>query len=103
MVRRRSPADEPVLLVRRWSGKYPAGSVGGWHRVFCRGWRDGANDDQNTVLVVLPSGEPPTRDSLNRLRHEYGLKDDLDDLWAVRPLELVHERGQTMLVLRDPG
>jgi PAS domain S-box-containing protein len=72
-------------------------------RVFCRGWRDGADGDQNTVLVVFPSGEPPTRDSLNRLRHEFGLKDDLDDAWAVRPLELVHERGQTMLVLRDPG
>jgi PAS domain S-box-containing protein len=72
-------------------------------RVFCRGWRDGADGDQNTVLVAFPSGEPPTRDSLNRLRHEFGLKDDLDDAWAVRPLELVHERGQTMLVLRDPG
>jgi PAS domain S-box-containing protein len=72
-------------------------------RVFCRGRRDGVDGDQNTVLVVLPSGEPPTRDSLNRLGHEYGLKDDLDDAWAVRPLELVHERGQTMLVLRDPG
>ncbi|MDT7813549.1 MAG: hypothetical protein QOJ42_3465, partial [Acidobacteriaceae bacterium] len=72
-------------------------------RVFCRGRRDGTDGDQNTVLVVFPSGEPPTRDTLNRLRHEYALKDDLDDTWAVRPLELVHERGQTMLVLRDPG
>jgi hypothetical protein len=63
-------------------------------RVFCRGWRDGADGDQNTVLVVFPSGEPPTRDSLNRLRHEFGLKDDLDDAWAVRPLELVHERAR---------
>jgi PAS domain S-box-containing protein len=72
-------------------------------RVFCRGRRDGADGDHNTVLVVLPCEQPPTRDSLNRLRHEYGLKDDLDDAWAVQPLELVHERGQTMLVLRDPG
>jgi PAS domain S-box-containing protein len=72
-------------------------------RVFYRGRRDGADGDRNTVLVVAPSGETPTCDTLNRLRHEYGLKDDLDDAWAVRPLELVHERGQTMLVLRDPG
>ena len=35
--------------------------------------------------------------------YEYALKDDLDDAWAVRPLELVHERSQTMLLLRDPG
>jgi hypothetical protein len=46
-------------------------------RVFCRGWR--ADDDRNTVLVVLPAAEHPTSDSLNRLTHEYGLKDDLDD------------------------
>ena len=72
-------------------------------RVFCRGVRDGADGDRNTVLVVLPAGEPPTADSLNRLRHEYELRDDLDDAWAVRPLELVHEHGHTMLVLRDPG
>src|SRR4030088_907747 len=72
-------------------------------RVFCRGWRDGADGDQNTVLVVLPAAEHPTRDSLDRLRHEYALSDDLDDAWAVRPLELVHERGRTMLVLKDPG
>src|SRR4030088_751835 len=72
-------------------------------RVFCRGWRDGADGDQNTVLVVLPAAEHPTRDSLDRLRHEYALSDDLDDAWAVRPLELVHERGRPMLVLKDPG
>jgi hypothetical protein len=72
-------------------------------RVFCREVRDRANGERNTVLVVLPAREPPTRDTLNRFRREYGLKDDLDDAWAVRPLELVHERGQTMLVLSDPG
>ena len=72
-------------------------------RAFCRGWRNGADGDPHSVLIVRPFGEPPTRDTLNRLRHEYGLKDDLDDAWAVRPLELVHERGQTMLVLSDPG
>jgi PAS domain S-box-containing protein len=72
-------------------------------RVFHRARRDGADGDRNTVLVVLPAAERPTRDTLDRLRHEYGLKDDLDDSWAVLPLELVHERGQTMLVLRDPA
>src|SRR5882757_2484743 len=72
-------------------------------RVFCRGWRDGADAQRNTVLVVFPTAEHPTRDSLNRLAHEYVLKDDLDDAWAVRPLEFLHERGRTMLVLSDPG
>ena len=43
------------------------------------------------------------RRRLDRLAHEYGLKDALDGAWAVRPLELVRDRGQTMLVLEDPG
>src|SRR3989454_12309887 len=69
-------------------------------RVFCRRWRHG---DRNAVLAVLPAAEHPTPGSLNRLTHEYGLKDDLDRSWAVRPLELVRERGRTMLLLEDPG
>ena len=51
--------------------------------VFCRGWRDGVDGDRNAVLAVLLAAEHPTPDSLNR--HEYGLKDDLDDAWAVQP------------------
>jgi len=69
-------------------------------RLFCRGWRDGSQDP---VLAVLPVAEHPTPGSLNCLTHEYGLKDDLDAAWAVRPLDLVRERGRTILVLEDPG
>jgi PAS domain S-box-containing protein len=72
-------------------------------RVFCRGWRNGVDGERNAVLAVLPAAEHPTPGSLDRLTHEYGLKDDLDDAWAARPLELVRERGRTMLVLEDPG
>src|ERR1700737_3655065 len=72
-------------------------------RVFCRGWRGGAGGDGNAVLAVRPAAEHPPPGSLNRLTHEYELKDDLDGAWAVRPLELVRERGRTMLVLEDPG
>ena len=72
-------------------------------RVFCRRWENGAEGCRPAVLAVLPAAEHPTPDSLTRLTHEYGLKDDLDSTWAVRPLELVRERGQTMLMLEDPG
>jgi PAS domain S-box-containing protein len=72
-------------------------------RVFCRGWRDGADGNRNTVLVVLPAAESPTSDSLNRLTHEYGLKDDLDDAWAARPVALTHYNDRMTLVLEDPG
>ncbi|SDT50296.1 trifunctional serine/threonine-protein kinase/ATP-binding protein/sensor histidine kinase [Bradyrhizobium canariense] len=72
-------------------------------RVFCRGWRDGADGNRNTVLVVFPAAEQPTFDSLNRLTHEYGLKDDLDGAWAARPVALTHHNDRTTLVLEDPG
>jgi serine/threonine protein kinase len=72
-------------------------------RVVCRRWRDAADGDRHPILIVLPTAERPAPDNLNRLAHEYGLKDDLHDAWAARPLELVRERGQTILVLSDPG
>ena len=72
-------------------------------RLFRRRWRYCGNDDRDAVLEVLPAAEHPTPGSLNRLTHEYELKDDLDDTWAARPLGLVRERGETILVLKDPG
>src|SRR6202790_3722674 len=69
-------------------------------RVFCRG-ESHADGYRAAVLAVLPAAEHPTPATLDRLAREYGLKDDLDGAWAVRPLELVREGGQTMLVLED--
>jgi PAS domain S-box-containing protein len=67
-------------------------------RVFCR--RE-PHADGYRVLVVLPAAEHPAPATLDRLAHEYGLKDELDGAWAVRPLEFVREHGRTMLVLED--
>src|SRR5258708_5566326 len=78
----------------------------GWadgDRVFCRAWRDGADGSRKAVLVVLPAAERPTSDSLNRLAHEYGLKDHLDDAWAALPIALTHYNDRVALVLEDPG
>jgi hypothetical protein len=72
-------------------------------RIFRRGWRDGADGNRNTVLVVVPAADQPSSDSLNRLAHEYELKDDLDDAWAARPIALTHYNGRTAMVLEDPG
>ncbi|QRM34255.1 AAA family ATPase [Microvirga sp. VF16] len=72
-------------------------------RVLGRGWRLDPNGQRQAVLVVLPTTEHPTPSSLDRLAHEYELKDELDNAWAARPLELVREGGRTMLVLEDPG
>jgi PAS domain S-box-containing protein len=72
-------------------------------RVFRRGWR--LNDDGNrrAVLFVVPAADHPSRSTLERLSHEYELRDDLDGAWAVRPLDLVRDAGRTMLVLEDAG
>ena len=58
-------------------------------RVFCRAWRRDGDGSRHVVLAVLPAAEHPTAATLNRLAHEYGLKDELDGAWAARPLALV--------------
>ncbi len=69
-------------------------------RVFCR--RESRLDGcQAAVLAVLPAAEHPTPAILDRLAREYGLKDELDGAWAVRPLGLVREHDRIMLVLED--
>jgi PAS domain S-box-containing protein len=69
-------------------------------RVFCRGESDG---DGAGVLVVRPAAEHPSLATLDRLAHEYELRDELDAAWAAKPLELMRERGQTILLLQDPA
>jgi len=71
-------------------------------RVFYRGERQ-ATATGPGVLAVLPANDHPAPGTLDRLAHEYGLKDELDRAWAVRPLKLVREGGRTILVLEDPG
>ena len=70
-------------------------------RVYYRTWRDGHDGSRHEVMAVL-AAEHPAPGSISRLTHEYGLKDDLDGAWAVRPLELVREGERTMLVLEPP-
>jgi serine/threonine protein kinase len=72
-------------------------------RVLRRTWRIGADGGHYTVLEMVPVGQHPTLVTLNRLTHEYELKDDLNEAWAALPLELVRERGEITLVLKDPG
>ena len=71
-------------------------------RIFYRGLREGV-DGPLGVLVVSTTSDPPTIDSLQRLAHEFELRDELSESWAARPLELLRERARTMLVLQDPG
>src|SRR5215467_14966383 len=72
-------------------------------RAFRRGWRLDDEGKRRAVLVVAPAADHPSRSYLDRLTHEYQLKDELDRAWAVQPLELVRDAGRTMLVLEDAG
>src|SRR4030095_1786889 len=70
-------------------------------RRYSRMLRDtGSGDGGGEVPGAQPCADRPTTDTVSRLAHEYSLRDYLDHSWAVRPLELVRARGQTMLLLQ---
>lgn len=68
--------------------------------IFCRPLR---RNPSGNPLLLRPAAEDPARATLDRLTHEWQLRNQLDRGWAVRPVELVHEGGCTSLVLEDPG
>lgn len=72
-------------------------------RILGRGWRPRPGGKPRPVLAVWLAAEHPTPSSLARLEREYSLKNVLDSAWALRPLELLHEQGRTVLLLEDPG
>jgi PAS domain S-box-containing protein len=60
-------------------------------------------DDGARVLVVAAASEHPSLSSINRIKHAYSLRDELDSSWAIRPLELLNPHGIPALLLDDPG
>jgi PAS domain S-box-containing protein len=72
-------------------------------RAFCRLGRDGHAGQRHAFIPLVTGSEHPTLESINRLTREYELKDYLAADWALRPVELVRERGRTMLVVEYVG
>ena len=72
-------------------------------RVFRRGWRLDDGGKRLAVLLVTPVADHPSHSNLDRLTHEHELRGELDEDWAVRPLDLVRDAGRTVLVLEDAG
>src|SRR5262249_34440071 len=95
------------MVLHSLNGAYSdGGSQALWQdgeRVIRRGWRLDDNGQQREVLIVRPAADHPSRSSIERLTHEYELKDQLDGAWAARPMDLVRDAGRTMLVLEDAG
>ncbi|WFU74877.1 AAA family ATPase [Bradyrhizobium sp. CB2312] len=71
-------------------------------RIFCRELRRGPDGTVDSVLVVRAAAEHPPAALLDRLAHEYALRDELDRSWAVPPLELIRDSGRAALILEDP-
>jgi serine/threonine protein kinase len=59
------------------------------------------NDAQ--ILVLSPAAAYPAPETLERLEHEYSLRNELESAWAARPLAITEHRNRTVLVLEDPG
>lgn len=72
-------------------------------RAFCRLSQHNAKGQKHAFVPIPASAERPTPESIDRLAHEHELRTYLDDAWALRPLELVRERGQTLLVVDYKG
>ena len=72
-------------------------------RAFCRLGRDCHAGQRHAFIPLVTGSEHPTLESINRLTREYELKDYLAADWALRPVELVRERGRTMLVVEYVG
>jgi PAS domain S-box-containing protein len=70
-------------------------------RVFSR--ERGKDEGSPSVLVMRPTLDQPLPATLDRLAHEYSLRDYLGDQWALPPQTLERAGGTTRLVFDDPG
>jgi serine/threonine protein kinase len=68
-------------------------------RAFCKLRRGGGRGEAYAFLPIASGSEQPALESVNRLTHEHSLQAHLDGAWAVWPVELVRERGQTILMV----
>ena len=83
-------SDETPIQILREDGE----------RALCRIGRDG---QQYAFVPTWVSAGHASPEGVRRLLHEFGLKEHLDSAWSLRPLELVRERGRTLMVIDYPG
>ena len=66
-------------------------------------YRGRSRAEPSRVLMLSPVAQYPTPESLERLEHEYSLREELGHVWAVLPLAITRHWDRTVLVLEDPG
>jgi len=98
-----SPAGDDVKeapAVRTSSEHVPQTLWGDGELILSRGVQDG---EPFPLLVAMPSSLQPSPETLARLQHAYGLREELDHAWAARPLRLELQQGRLTLLMEDPG
>jgi hypothetical protein len=70
-------------------------------RVFTR--ERGQGEGSRNVLVMRPTLAQPLPATLDRLAHEYSLKDALNGEWALQPQAIERAGATTRLLFDDPG
>src|SRR5579871_3877914 len=72
-------------------------------RIFCKLWRKDVDRERHAFIPITAGAGHPTQESISHLAREHELKSYLDAHWALLPLELVRERGQTLLLVDYAG
>lgn len=99
----KSDRMEPLSTTNTEGGSTSQATLEDGKRTFFRSIHSGDDGTRRDVLVVKIPTDRSAADMVDRLKHEYELRNDLDKSWALRPIELVCERDQTKLTLTDPG
>lgn len=98
----RASSSQPIVLDSEvWPSRRNHNGTTTEDTIVYRGWRRSDDGERRAALFVVPAEEHPPPSVLNRLGHEYGLRDELDPAWAVRPRELVRDGNRVLLVLDD--
>ena len=66
-------------------------------------YRGKSQDDESHVLLLSPVAEYPASETLERLEHEYSLREELDPAWAAQPIAITQQWDRTVLLSEDPG
>ena len=66
-------------------------------------FRGFSRDDGSAVLLLSPVLEHASLETLQRLEHEFSLREELDRRWFARPIAIAQHLGRTVLVSEDPG
>ena len=93
-----APGGQTIAAVARHDASQAVWDDG--DRILTRQTRQDEKGGPQSILVVQLAAEHPSRAGLDRLAHEYGLRDELDSAWAAKPLGFIKDGGRSV-VLED--